>query len=213
LINHSILNELAIVGIVAILIILSVSLGVSNVSLGLIESPEADLFLLPFHNQSREAELIILGHVLDKKLIWERSVGTPLDNYTVSVEKVLKGIYKWNTIGVIAESQVSSDSPKFNQNEGVILFLHKKPLLGNIPLQSGNIYSIVNYPQGQYALTDNGIVRGLDIANISLADFEKKIRDESSPKTNFTQLISNEAEFYYYRNDKDIQVNDSTSLP
>ena len=197
----------------AILIILSVSLGVSNVSLGSIESPEADLFLLPFHNQSREAELIILGHVLDKKLIWERSVGTPLDNYTVSVEKVLKGIYNGNTIGVIAESQVSSDSPKYKQNERVILFLHKKPLLGNIPLQSGNIYTIVNYPQGQYAVSDNGMVRGLDIANISLADFEKKIKDESIPKTNFTQLISNEAESYNYRNDREIQFNDTDSLP
>jgi len=200
-------------GIVAILIILSVSLGVSNVSLGSIESQYEDLFLLPFHNQSREAELIILGHVLDKKLIWERSVGTPLDNYTISVEKVLKGIYKGNTIGVIAESQVSSDAPKFNQNEQIVLFLHKKPLLGNIPLKSGNIYTIVNYPQGQYAVSDDGMVRGLDIANISLGDFEKKVKDESSPKTNFTQLISNEAQSYYYRNDRDTQFNDTDSLP
>ena len=37
--------------------------------------------------------------------------------------------------------------------------------------------------------------------------------DESSPKTNFTQMISNEAEFYYYRNDRDIQFNDNGSLP
>ena len=193
----------------AILIIISVSFGVSNVSLGSIESQYEDLFLLPFHNQTREAKLIILGHVLDKKLIWERSVGTPLDNYTVSVEKVLKGIYNGNKIGVISESQVSSDSPKFNQDERVILFLHKKPLLGNIPLQSGNVYTIVNFPQGQYAVSDNGIVRGLDIANMSLADFEKKIKDESSPKTNLTLLISNEAQTYYNRNDKDIQFNDS----
>ena len=197
----------------AILIIICVSLGVSNVSSGSIESQYEDLFLLPFHNQSREAELIILGHVLDKKLIWERSVGTPLDNYTISVEKVIKGIYKGNTIGVIAESQVSSDAPKFNQNEQIVLFLHKKPLLGNIPLQSGNIYTIVNYPQGQYAVSDDGMVRGLDITNISLADFEKKIKDESSPKTNFTQLISNEAQSYYYRNDRDTQINDTRSSP
>ena len=197
----------------AILIIICVSLGVSNVSLGSIESQYEDLFLLPFHNQSREAELIILGHVLDKKLIWERSVGTPLDNYTISVEKVIKKIYKGNTIGVIAESQVSSDAPKFNQNEQIVLFLHKKPLLGNIPLQLGNIYAIVNYPQGQYAVSDDGMVRGLDIANISLADFEKKIKVESSPKTNFTQLISNEAQSYYYRNDRDSQFNDTESLP
>ena len=140
-------------------------------------------------------------------------MGTPLDNYTMSVEKVLKGIYSGNTIGVLVDSQVSSDSPNFNQNERVILFLHKKPLLGNIPLGSGNIYTIVNYPQGQYAVTDNGIVRGLDIANLSLADFEKKIKDESSPKTNFTQLISNEAQSYYYLNDRDTQFNDTESWP
>ncbi len=196
-----------------ILIIISVSLAVPNTSLGLIESPEADLFLLPFHNQSRDAKLIILGHVLDKKLVWERSVGTPLDNYTVSVDEVLKGIYNGNTVGVVTESQISSDSPKFSQNERVILFLHKKPLLGNIPLQSGNVYTIVNFPQGQYAVSENGMVRGLDIANISLADFEKKIKDESNPRTNFTQLVSNEAESYYYRNDTDTQFNDTESLP
>ena len=42
--------------------------------------------------------------------------------------KYLKGIYNGNTIGVITESQISSDSPKYKQNERVILFLHKKPL-------------------------------------------------------------------------------------
>ena len=145
--------------------------------------------------------------------MWERSVGTPLDNYTVSVEKILKGIYNGNTIGVITESQISSDSPKYKQNERVILFLHKTPLLGNIPLESGNIYTIINYPQGQYTVSNDGMVRGLDIGNISLADFEKKIKDESSPKTNFTQLISNEAQSYYYRNDRDTQFNDTESLP
>ena len=120
-------------------------------------------------------------------------MGTPLDNYTVSVEKIPKGIYNGNTIGIITESQINSDSPKYKQNEQVILFLHKKPLLGNIPLQLGNIYTIVNYPQGQYAVSDDGMVGGIDVANISLTDFEKKIKDESSPKTNFTQLISNKA--------------------
>ena len=83
-----------------------------------------------------EVETFEVGHVLDKKLIWERSVGTPLDSYTISIDKVIKGKYSGNTIGVITESQISSDSPKYKQNERVILFLHKKPLLGNIPLQS-----------------------------------------------------------------------------
>src|SRR6476659_6853486 len=102
-------NELIILALVAILIIISIGVGVSNVSSGAIESQYEDLFLIPFHNQTHEAELIILGHVLDKKLIWERSVGTPLDNYTMSIDKVLKGKYSGNTIGVITESQISSN--------------------------------------------------------------------------------------------------------
>jgi hypothetical protein len=77
-------------------------------------------------------------------------------------------------------------------------FLHKKPLLGNIPLESGNAYTMVNYPQGKYQVTDNGIVRGLDIGNMSIGGFEKKIKDTLSGKANITQLFSNEAEFYYY---------------
>ena len=33
------------------------------------------MFSVPFENQSREADLIILGHILDEKQIWEGSVG------------------------------------------------------------------------------------------------------------------------------------------
>lgn len=204
---------MAIAGIVAILITLSVSLGVSNVSLDAIDWPEPDLFLVPFENQSREAELIILGHMLDEKQIWEGSVGAALDNNTVSVEKVLKGMYNGNTIGVLTESNTRNYSPNFKQNEKVILFLHKEPLFGNKLLVSGNVYTIVNYPQGKYEVTDNGMVRGLEFGNISMADFEKKIKDALSGKANITELISNEAQSYYYRNDRDTQFNDTGSLP
>jgi hypothetical protein len=77
---------------VAILIIISVSLGVSNTSLGSIESPYADLFLVPFNNQSREAELIILGHVLDKKLIWEGSGETVRQLHSVCRKNAKRNI-------------------------------------------------------------------------------------------------------------------------
>lgn len=197
---------------IAILIILSVSLEVSNVSSDAIEWPEPDIFSVPFENQSREAELIILGHVIDEKQIWEGSVGAALDNNTVSVEKVLKGMFNGNTISVLTESNVRNYSPNFKQNEKVILFLHKEPLFGNKLLVSGNVYTIVNYPQGKYEVTDNGMIRGRDIGNISMAGFEKKIKDALSGKENITELISNEAEFYYYRNDTDtIITNDSRS--
>ena len=95
----------------------------------------------------------------------------------------------------------------------LFFFLYKEPLFGNKLLVSGNVYTTVNYPQGKYEVTDNGIVRGLDIGNISLADFEKKINDALSGNVNITHLISNEAESYYYRNDRDIQFNDTGSLP
>ena len=42
-----------------------------------------------------------------------------------------------------------------------------------------------------------------------MAGFEKKIKDALSGKANITELISNEAESYYYRNDNDTQFNDT----
>ena len=125
MIKGSLQSGLTLLVMVAILIIISVSLGVPNTSLALIEWPEPDMFSVPFENQSREADLIILGHILDEKQIWEGSVGAALDNNTVSVEKVLKGMHNGNTIGVLTESNTRNYSPNFKQNEKVILFLHK----------------------------------------------------------------------------------------
>lgn len=118
-------------------------------------------------------------------------------------------MHNGNTIGVLTESNTRNYSPNFKQNEKVILFLHKEPLFGNKLLVSGNIYTIVNYPQGKYEINDNGMISGRDIGNISMAGFEKKIKDALSGKANITELISNEAESYYYRNDNDTQFNDT----
>ena len=148
-----------------------------------------------------------MGVVLDEKLAQPGTTGAGLENHTISVEKVLKGKYNGNKVGVITESQIMEDSPHFKIGEKAILFLYQNPpLFGDKP--SGNDYTVVNQLNGKYGVDDNGMV-----GNISLADFEKKIKDESSPKTNFTQLISNEAEFYYYRNDRDTQFNDTESMP
>ena len=168
---------------------------------------EAGLLGLSFEELSRQAELIILGVVLDEKLAQPGTTGAGLENHTIAVEKVLKGKYNGNKVGVITESQIMEDSPHFKIGEKAILFLYQNPpLFGDKP--SGNDYTVVNQLNGKYGVDDNGMV-----GNISIADFEKKIKDESSPKTNFTQLISNEAEFYYYRNDRDTQFNDTESMP
>ena len=192
--------------ILGILLVISACLGLSNIPLATIKSAEGGLLGLSFEELSRQAELIILGVVLDEKLAEPGTIGTGLENHTISVEKVLKGKYNASTVSVITESEIMEDSPQFNVGEKVILFLYQKPIFGDKP--SGNDYTIVNQLNGKYGIDDNEMV-----GNLSLADFEKKIKDESSPKTNFTQLISNEAEFYYYRNDKDIQFNDTGSLP
>lgn len=161
---------------------------------------------MSFEELSRQAELIIFGVVLDEKLAEPGTIGAGLENHTVSVEKVLKGKYNSSIVSVITESELMEDSPQFDVGEKVILFLYQKPIFGDKP--SGNDYTVVNQFNGKYNSDDNGMV-----GNISIPNFEKKITALSSPKTNFTQLISNEALSYYFRNDRDTQFNDTDSLP
>jgi len=187
-----------------ILLVISACMGVSNIPLVTIQSTEADL---SFEELSRQAELIIIGVVLDEKLAEPGTIGAGLENHTISVEKVLKGKYIASMVSVITESENMEDSPQFDVGEKVILFLYQEPIFGDKP--SGNDYTIVNQLNGKYGIDDNGMV-----GNVSTADFEEKIKDAlSSPKTNITRLISNEADFYHYRNDKDTQFNDTNLLP
>ena len=71
---------------------------------------------------SRQAELIILGVVLDETAE-PGTIGAGLENHTISVEKVLKGKYNSSTVSVITESENIEDSPQFDVGEKVILFL------------------------------------------------------------------------------------------
>jgi len=167
---------------------------------------EAALMGLTFEELLLQAELIILGVVLDEKLAGPGTTGPGLENRTVSVEKVIKGTYAGNTVNVISESEIYEDSPKFKQGDRVILFLYQKPLFGNKP--SGNDYAIVNSLQGQYGVDDNGLVSGLVsgdvfVNDMTIAGFEKKITDAlASPESNSTQKVSNDTD--YYRNDTDL---------
>jgi len=193
--------------ILAILLVISACMGISNIPLATLQPAQAALLGLSFKELSRQAELIIFGVVLDEKLAEPGTIGAGLENHTVSVEKVLKGKYNSSIVSVITESELMEDSPQFDVGEKVILFLYQKPIFGDKP--SGNDYTVVNQFNGKYNIDDNGMV-----GNISIPNFEKKITDAlSSPKTNFTQLISNEAQSYYFRNDRDTQFNDTDSLP
>ena len=193
--------------ILAILLVISACMGISNIPLATLQPAQAALLGLSFEELSRQAELIIFGVVLDEKLAEPGTIGAGLENHTVSVEKVLKGKYNSSIVSVITESELMEDSPQFDVGEKVILFLYQKPIFGDKP--SGNDYTVVNQFNGKYNIDDNGMV-----GNVSTADFEEKIKDAlSSPKTNITRLISNEADFYHYRNDKDTQFNDTNLFP
>jgi hypothetical protein len=161
------------------------------------QSAEAALLGLPFEELSRQAELIILGVVLDEKLAEPGTVGAGLENHTISVEKLIKGTYNGSTVSVITESQIMEDSPKFKHGERTILFLYQKPLFGDKP--SGNDYTVVNQLNGKYDVDDNGK---------TIADFEKKITVAlSSPRTNNTRSSS---DANYYRNDTDLIFSNDT---
>jgi hypothetical protein len=94
----------------------------------MLQSADAGFMALTFEELSRQAELIILGVVLDEKLAAPGTEGAGLQNHTMSIEKVLKGTYNGSKVGVIAESEIMEDSPQFNVGERSILFLYQKLL-------------------------------------------------------------------------------------
>ena len=91
-------NETA---ILAILLVISACMGISNIPLATLQPAQATLLGLSFEELSRQAELIILGVVIDEKLAQPGTIGAGLENHTISIEKVLKGKYNASTVGVI----------------------------------------------------------------------------------------------------------------
>jgi len=118
---------------------------------------------------SLQAELIILGVVLDEKLAEPGTIGAGLENHSISVEKVLKGKYNASIVSVITESEITEDSPQFNVGEKAILFLYQKPIFGDKP--SGNDYTVVNQLNGKYNVDNNGVV-----GNMSKEIFKRKLQ-------------------------------------
>lgn len=137
-------NEMA---ILAILLVISSCMGLSNIPWATLQPAQAALLGLSLEELSRQAELIILGVVLDEKLAEPGTIGAGLENHTISVEKVLKGKYNTSTVSVITESEIMEDSPQFNVGEKVILCLYQKPIFGDKP--SGNDYTVVNQLNGK----------------------------------------------------------------
>lgn len=124
-----------------------------------------------------EAQLIILGRVLDEKrsLVGQPGTAGPAEivNHTVFVEKVINGTYVGNTIGVI---------DGLHKNGRVFLFLH--PIFGDMDFGS-NDYAIANFPCEKFEIDDNLLVHGpnIDAEGMTIADFEEKINEALSQHT------------------------------
>jgi hypothetical protein len=148
---------------------------------------------LTFWDLVHRSELILLGKVLDKKLVEPGSIGAGLVNYTVSVQKVITGDPVRDSISVVTEPEISEDSPKMKIGELVILFLNHDIVYGDIP--AGNDYAVVNFDQGKYEI-ENGLVTGtatdFDTLNMTIFDFEKKVFNAmAEPESMGSENVSN----------------------
>jgi hypothetical protein len=148
---------------------------------------------LTFWDLVHRSELILIGKVLDKKLVEPGSIGKGLVNYTVSVQKVITGDPVRNSISVVTEPEIYEDSPKMKIGELVILFLNHDKVYGDIP--AGNDYAVVNFDQGKYEI-ENGLVTGtatdFDTLNMTIFDFEKKVFNAmAEPESMGSENVSN----------------------
>lgn len=171
----------------------------------ILQPVEAAFMGLSFGELSHEADLIVLGRVLNERIIGAGTLGAGLENRTVSAETVFKGVYTESTVGVITESENMEDSPQFKQGESVILFLHNDPVFGDKP--SGNDYTVVNFLQGKHELDENRLIRGYnpEIEGMTVTGFEKKVAD--TLESNSTRA-SSDAD--YDHNDTDMKSSDDS---
>lgn len=158
-----------------------------------------DLFPLSKYDLVHDSELILLGNVLEQEsagTVGEEQTGVP-KNLTVApailttlgVEKIIKGNYGGNKIGIITEGDLSGkitiEGPaKFHKGEKAILFLRQEQ-------GYGGEYTTMGMDQGKFQVDSNGLVEAKDNAvegywppnATSLADFEADIKNIlSQPK-------------------------------
>lgn len=197
MISHQRQNMWTIVSIILIITLpmiglfteLTTSEGVVTIVQGVETKQFNNLNLEPLLN---EAQLIILGRVLDEKHTLVRQPGTvgpaQIVNHTVFVEKVISGTYHGDTIGVV---------DGLHKNERVFLFL--LPIFSDMDF-GNNDYRIANFSQGKFEIDNDLLVHGanIDTEGMTVADFEEKINEALSKST------SNDTEADYYRNDTDL---------
>lgn len=143
----------------------------------IIQQVEGAMIGLTLDQLARESELVISGTVLGEKLAFHRLI-----NYSLSIEKVIKGNYTGNSISVLSQPTFVEDTVNLTKDEKVILFLYKEKIYGDQ-------YAVTGMIQGKYEIDRNGFVHGYKISNTTtLTDFERNITNTlSMPKVNVTK--------------------------
>jgi hypothetical protein len=161
-----------------------------------IQTSEAALMSLSLSDLSHQAELVILGTVIDKKPTFHR-----LLNHTLSIDKIFNGSYAGNTISVVGQPPgVVEDAVDMKKGERVILFLYKEK-------SYDGQYAVVG-TQGKYDVDLQGQVHGYNLPRVmSIGDLERCMTDKvcSSASNVNSSRIS-------YANDTDLKLFNESNM-
>lgn len=120
---------------------------------------------------TREADVILIGNIVDVDSKWGLERDKIYTYSTVSVERYIKGGTGEEKLTILSEGgRVGTlfiwveDTPTFLKDETVLVFLKK----------SGKEYNVVGMSQGKYTLK-NGVLTGLEGERTQLKDFLSQI--------------------------------------
>jgi hypothetical protein len=158
------------------------------------QTTEGSMLGLSLSHLAHQAELIIEAKVLGKV----ESDTTEFLNNSISVEKIIKGNYSGNTLNVLTEQ--TSEAVELEKGEHLIIFLSKENRYDD--------YTIIGSYQGKMDIDPKGLVYGLEMKNMTVAEMEKNIKDLLSKPVNDT-VNRNATEETMYANDSDLPFSDT----
>ncbi len=131
----------------------------------------------------READIILIGNIVDVDSKWGLERDKIYTYSTVSVERYIKGGTGEEKLTILSEGgRIGTlfiwveDTPTFLKDEMVLVFLKK----------SGKEYIVVGLSQGKYTLK-NGVLIGLWGEKMQLKDFLSQIEAVTSPEKSSMQ--------------------------
>lgn len=127
----------------------------------------ASMEKMSLEDLTREADVILIGNIVDVDSKWGLERDKIYTYSTVSVERYIKGGTGEEELTILSEGgRIGTlfiwveDTPTFLKDETVLVFLKK----------SGKEYNVVGMSQGKYTLK-NGVLTGLEGERTQLKDF------------------------------------------